>query len=180
MRQLIIWVSIVLSFTLGIYSQTKTINTNYISGEIGVGESVFKEIKSKNLILFLEMPYINKEIKTFTLKSKMNLEYIQSGADNTLLIGFVPFAKYNFSIENYHLFIKGGIGANYISSHKIGTRNLGGHFIFSDMISLGIELFAITNYKMEISYLFRHISNAGLYEKNPGVNFHYIEFEYVL
>ena len=180
MRPIILWITIFVVFTFGINSQTKKINTDFISGEIGIGESLYKEIKSKNLILFLEMPYINKEIKTFSLKSKMNLEYINSGTDNTLLIGFVPFATYNFSIDNYHLFIKGGIGANYISSHKIGTRNLGGHFIFSDMISLGIELFALTNYKMEISYLFRHISNAGLYKENEGFNSQYILINFAI
>lgn len=180
MRPIILWITIFVIFTLGINSQTKTINNDFISGEVGIGESLYKEIKSKNLILFLEIPYINKEIKTFSLKSKMNFEYIKSDSDNILLIGLVPITKYNFSIGNYHLFIKGGIGANYISSHKIGTRNLGGHFIFSDMVSFGIELFTITNNKMEISYLFRHISNAGLYKENEGFNSQYILINFAI
>jgi hypothetical protein len=63
-----------------------------------------------------------------------------------------------------------------MTNHIFNNFDLGGTLNFKSHIALNVS----PNKKINLGYRFEHISNAGLYEKNPGVNFHYIEIEYVL
>lgn len=149
---------------------------NYQSSilELGLGTGAYDDVNTQQIMVFIKTPYLNGKIDQLEYSGKLNFELIDESDHSILLIGFVPMLKYNFQIEDITLFLRGGIGVNYINSNQVGSRNLGGNFIFSDMIGVGIKLFQYYDYGIEISYLFRHISNAGFYRDNEGYNSQYL------
>ena len=75
---------------------------------------------------------------------------------------------------NKRLFIIGGINATLISRDEYGDDDFGGPFQFTSHIGL--------NYRfgdhLSIGYRLQHMSNAGIYDKNPGINFNMLELGY--
>jgi hypothetical protein len=67
-----------------------------------------------------------------------------------------------------------GINPTYISKHQFGRDDLGGAIQFTSHI--GID-FHVTR-QWAIGYRLQHMSNAGLYSPNPGVNIHMLEVGY--
>ena len=67
-----------------------------------------------------------------------------------------------------------GINPTIISKHKFGDENLGGPIEFTSHI--GIALYFTQHFA--IGYRLQHMSNAVLYEHNPGLNIHMIEMSY--
>lgn len=99
------------------------------------------------------------------LHDKANSALLFSMGPSVNLISF----KNIFSVST-------GIKPTILTNHFFNNFDLGGTLNFKSHIAANVS----PNKKIIIGYRFEHISNAGLYEKNPGVNFHYIEFEYVL
>ena len=147
---------------------------------IGRGSSLYNDIKSDQLILFIKIPQLSIGSSMLNFESDVNIEFISKSGNNIYVLGFLPFIKYNFSVNNFNLFIKGGIGLNYLNHTIIGNRSLGGHFIFSDMIGIGTKILDIQNIKLEFTYLFRHISNAGIYKNNEGYNSQYFIISFLI
>jgi len=67
-----------------------------------------------------------------------------------------------------------GINPTVISKHKFGDENLGGPFQFTSHVGLNF-IFAD---HFHIGYRLQHMSNAIIYEHNPGLNTHMIELGY--
>jgi hypothetical protein len=67
-----------------------------------------------------------------------------------------------------------GVNPSVISKHKFGDENLGGPIQFTSHIGLNLNF--ADHYS--IGYRLQHMSNAVLYEHNPGVNMHMIEGGY--
>jgi Lipid A 3-O-deacylase (PagL) len=148
--------------------------------DFGYGSSPYTNIHSEQYLLFVSIPKMNGRYEQFSYDSNVNLEYISEGNKSTYLIGLAPMLRYDIEILNKYLFISGGIGANFINNQKIGTRKTGGNFIFSDMISAGIQFYRGNNYSIELSYLFRHISNAALFKRNQGYNSQYLVVSFII
>lgn len=72
--------------------------------------------------------------------------------------------------------VSSGIKPSLITNRIFNDFDFGGIFNFKSHISFTIS----PSKEVYLGFRFEHISNAGLYEKNPGVNFHYVEFVYVL
>jgi Lipid A 3-O-deacylase (PagL) len=155
-------------------------NENKTRLNFGYGSSPYANIHSEQYFFFVNIPKINGRYKQLSYDSNINFEYISEGNQSTYLIGIVPMLRYDTEIVSKNLFITGGIGANFINNQKIGPRNTGGNFIFSDMISIGIQFFKGSDYTIELSYLFRHISNAGLFKRNQGYNSQYLIISFIM
>ena len=67
-----------------------------------------------------------------------------------------------------------GINPTIISKHKFGDENLGGPIQFTSHIGLNF-IFAD---HFQIGYRLQHMSNAIIYEHNPGLNTHMVELGY--
>ena len=67
-----------------------------------------------------------------------------------------------------------GINPTVISKHKFGDENLGGPIQFTSHVGLNF-IFAD---HFQIGYRLQHMSNAIIYEHNPGLNTHMIEVGY--
>lgn len=174
MKNCMLIITIVSLFTANISGQFLPQKNHSSVLELGLGTSTYSDVNTQQIIIFFDTPYINGNLDQLEYSGKVNFEVIGESHHNTFLIGFVPMLKYNFQFDDIIIFLRGGIGANYINTNQVGSRNLGGNFIFSDMVGVGINIFQTSGYGIEISYLFRHISNAGFYKDNEGYNSQYI------
>ncbi|MER3524867.1 MAG: hypothetical protein C4326_12660 [Ignavibacteria bacterium] len=68
-----------------------------------------------------------------------------------------------------------GVGVNVLTSREIGQRHLGSNVLFSPTVSIGVEI-PWTNGVVGIFYMFRHLSNASMFEDNDGINYQYIVY----
>jgi len=67
-----------------------------------------------------------------------------------------------------------GINPTLISKHDYGDDDLGGAFQFTSHIGLN----AVFYDHYSLGYRLQHMSNAGFYDHNPGVNMHMLAVEY--
>lgn len=147
---------------------------------VGMGNSLYNEIRTKQLLLFYNVPRLSEDFGNLSLNTDLNLELISHNNSTTIVAGFVPMFRYNLDLIFSKTFLSAGIGFNYLNNHNIGSRNLGGHFIFSDMISFGVKVIDSEYLTAEISYLFRHISNAGLFNDNESFNSQYLVISVII
>lgn len=178
-KLIIFLIILIFSFKAEISAQDYFIDQKF-EISIGRGSSLYNDIKSDQLILFIKIPPFSVRSSLLSFESDINIEYISKSEENIYVLGLLPFLKYNFSFKNINLFLKGGIGLNYLNHTEIGNRSLGGHFIFSDMIGIGSNILEFNKVKIEFTYLFRHISNAGLYKNNEGYNSQYFVISLII
>lgn len=171
--KLITIIILLLIFSIQLNAQINFANPCY-EISIGRGSSFYNNLQSEQFIAFFKIPNFNGNVGKISYEGDLNFEYILENKKTTYLVGFAPMFRYDKKIHNADLILKAGIGANYLSRTKVGTRTLGGHFIFSNMISIGARVVNTKNFVIEISYLLRHISNAGIYDSNEGFNSHYL------
>lgn len=91
------------------------------------------------------------------------------------IMGVAPMVQLELAHDIPRLTIEGGIGVNIVSSREMDGRQLGSNFLFSPTVSAGIELPWMKGL-LGVFYMFRHLSNAGMFRDNDGVNFQYIVF----
>ena len=101
-----------------------------------------------------------------------NAGILRGGGESAFVGSVGPgiyFAGFKEKIE-----ISMGINPTIISKHKFGDENLGGTIEFTSHI--GLALYFTRHFG--IGYRLQHMSNAVLYEHNPGLNMHMIEMHY--
>lgn len=105
---------------------------------------------------------------------EMALGVVSDKTNNSVLFSLGPTLK----IIHYENIVSVSIGLkpSLITNHIFNDFDLGGTFNFKSYTALTTSLIKNIN----LGYRFEHISNAGLYEKNPGINFHYVDIVYVL
>lgn len=172
-----ILIIILLLMSTNLFAQETKIESNL---SIGIGNSLYNNIKKNQLIIFYKMNELSPNFGDFNINSDANFELISINSSRVMVIGLVPMLRYNLRIGNVNLFLSGGIGINYLNNHNIGTGKLGGNFIFSDMISAGIKILESDYMTIEMSYLIRHISNAGIFDSNEGFNSQYLVLSLIM
>lgn len=163
---------IIFLLTIGISNAQSLQENKNLS--IGFGNSLYSDIKTRQLIAFYNIPKLNASLGNLSVNGALNLELISHNSSTAMIAGLTPMFRYDIDLGFTNTFVKAGIGFNYINNHNISNRDLGGHFIFSDMISIGASLIETEYFSAEISYLFRHISNAGFFRSNEGFNSQYL------
>ncbi|MFZ1518717.1 MAG: acyloxyacyl hydrolase [Ignavibacteriaceae bacterium] len=153
------------------FAQSNNSSENF---SIGYGNSMYKDINTEQLLLLYKVPQLSVDFGNLSLNGDLNLELISHNKSTVMVAGFVPMLRYYLNLGFTKTFLSLGIGFNYLNNHNIGSRNLGSHFIFSDNLSIGTKLIDNEYFKVEVSYLFRHISNAGIFSSNEGFNSQYL------
>lgn len=106
---------------------------------------------------------------------------VQSGKNGSIEMGLaLPMLTYYFDIGNHLVpYIEGGVGLLYTDLR--GFR-LGGHFQFLSQGGAGLSYFFTDNTALNLSWRFRHISNASLDDDNVGLNSYVFQvgFSYLL
>jgi lipid A 3-O-deacylase len=74
----------------------------------------------------------------------------------------------------FPLSIEGGASPTFLSRYRFETKDLGGRFQFTDHI--GLDWHFKENF--DIGCRFQHMSNAGIYKHNPGLNLEMLTADY--
>lgn len=72
------------------------------------------------------------------------------------------------------IFVDGGISAALLSEHTFGHENFGGPIQFISHVGISFKLGA----NLGVGYRFQHMSNASIYNQNPGLELHVLELSY--
>ncbi len=84
--------------------------------------------------------------------------------------GISPIFRLGYAAEFATPFIEASVGLRVLSHTEIaGGHRMGSAFQFSDMVGVGVAFGKAQ--RLTIGYRFQHLSNAGIQEPNPGVNF---------
>jgi len=116
----------------------------------------------------------DKIFDPLNISFEMALGVIRDKTNSSLLFSMGPTLRL-INYENI-VSVSTGFKPSLMTNHIFNDFDLGGTLNFKSHIALTIS----PAEKINLGYRFEHISNAGLYEKNPGVNFHYVEVVYVL
>lgn len=129
-------------------------------------KSIFLSISAERLVSSDAFPivYLDK-----------NIALSEEGKRLDFIVGVAPMLRLELGHDAPRFLIEAGIGVNLVSSRDIGSRQLGSNFLFSPTASAGVEL-PWLNGLLGVFYMFRHLSNAGMFQDNDGINFQYIVF----
>lgn len=72
-----------------------------------------------------------------------------------------------FSLFDGLVEVEGGFRPTWLSDYKYGADDFGGQMQFSSHIGVTVIAHPVT-----MGYRFQHMSNAGIYDSNPGINLH--------
>ena len=127
--------------------------------------------------LYLSMPDrgLTRDGQTSMIFVDKSIALTQEGNRLDFIIGVTPMVELELASDVPRLTVEAGIGLNYVSTRELGGRRLGSNILFSPTASAGIELPWMDSL-LGIFYMFRHLSNAGIYRDNAGINFQYIVF----
>jgi len=101
------------------------------------------------------------QLETFISGVSQPHSNVEAGGGFALKIGILPES---FALQPY---IKAGTGMLYMSQH---THAQGTQFNFYEYGGAGAHWFINKNIALTAEYRFRHVSNAGLSERNGGIN----------
>jgi hypothetical protein len=95
-------------------------------------------------------------------------------ADNTgWEIGVTPLLKFTLPLtRGLHLFLEGGVG---IIGENFDSPAVPHAFNFTPQVGAGLDIALASRLGLTVAYRFRHSSNAGLYEENPGFNVQFFQ-----
>jgi lipid A 3-O-deacylase PagL len=96
--------------------------------------------------------------------------------DGGSVAGFVGTAGPVLELRkgNLPLSIEGGASPTLLSRYRFDSRDLGGRFQFTDHIGLNWNF----SEHFDLGVRFQHMSNAGIYRRNPGLNLEMLSFAY--
>lgn len=73
-------------------------------------------------------------------------------------------------------YVEVGTGIHVLTNTRVGDKDMDIPFTFGSHLGGGLRFGEQGRY--EIGYRFQHLSNAGLGDPNPGINFHIARFVY--
>jgi lipid A 3-O-deacylase len=92
-------------------------------------------------------------------------------------IGVTPILRFIKGSGSIRPFVEAGAGVRLLSSPKISsTFTLSTAFQFANMAGVGVRFGGHQQY--QAGYRFQHVSNGGIKEPNPGINFHQLYLQY--
>jgi hypothetical protein len=103
---------------------------------------------------------------------ELNAGVLDAGGDTAFIGSIGP--GLNLKAFGNRLVVWGGINPTYTSEDTFGDEDFGGSFQFTSHI--GISFRPIR--PLSIGYRFQHMSNAGIYSENPGLNLHMLGLAY--
>jgi hypothetical protein len=121
-----------------------------------------------------DLPWSWSFVPDWTLGTYLELNAgVLDGGGDAAFIGSIGPGLILKAFDN-RLAVSGGINPTYVSEDTFGDEDFGGSFQFTSHI--GISFRPIRPFS--IGYRFQHMSNAGIYSENPGLNLHMLELAY--
>jgi len=96
--------------------------------------------------------------------------FLEDGSSDVFAFEALPLFKYIFKTDSsVQVYLEGGAGGAYLTEEHIEGNDLGGHVQFVDIFGLGCRLGRERQHSLGLRFV--HYSNAGLHEKNEGINY---------
>jgi len=96
---------------------------------------------------------------------------IAEACDTGFEIGATPLLKFTLPLTGrLHLFLEGGAG---IISQQFKSPYVPHSFNFTPQVGAGLDIAVAPRWGLTVAYRFRHSSNAGLVQPNPGLNINF-------
>ena len=102
----------------------------------------------------------------------MTVGKLRGAQDNGFIASLGPAAA--FTIPQGWMAFVAGFRVAYLDDYQYGGENFGGRLSF--VSELGVEFRIYSGLKA--GYRIRHMSNAGIYDNNPGLDMHVLELRY--
>tara|TARA_Y100001934_G_C12065605_1_gene637543 strand:+ start:81 stop:629 length:549 start_codon:yes stop_codon:yes gene_type:complete len=97
--------------------------------------------------------------------------------DDLVDFGLTPVLRYQRTPSHgLAPFIEVGAGVHVHTEDGIGNRDFDIPFAFGSHVGAGVRFGDQGRY--ELGYRFQHLSNAGIGDENPGINFHALQLGY--
>ncbi|SAK40491.1 deacylase [Caballeronia hypogeia] len=118
----------------------------------------------------------------FTFIGEGHVSYWHTTEDNAVHpsiweFGITPVVRFVKSAGYFRPFIEAGVGVRLLSHTRITEDfSVGSAFQFADMVGVGMIFGARQNY--QVGFRFQHMSNGGIKEPNPGINFSQLYLQY--
>ncbi|MEM5365545.1 acyloxyacyl hydrolase [Paraburkholderia azotifigens] len=91
--------------------------------------------------------------------------------------GVTPVIRFIKGSGWFRPFVEAGVGVRVLTHPRLSsTFTMGSAFQFADMAGVGAQFGDHQQY--QLGYRFQHVSNGGIKEPNPGINFHQIYVQY--
>ena len=103
----------------------------------------------------------------------------ESGASHSNIweFGLTPVFRFIKSSGWFRPYVEAGVGVRLLSHvRETQDRTFSSSFQFADMVGVGAQFGAHQNY--QAGFRFQHLSNAGIEQPNPGINFSEIYLQY--
>jgi lipid A 3-O-deacylase len=171
------WLTLMIISITGTTSSAQDILPNAIGFRSSVSASQkYENNKQYEIYSIHELPWKWRPISDLVINVDLNSTI---GAYNTREInGFIFSTGPGFTLRNvgsrYALDL--GTRVAFLSDENLGKKDFGGKLNFISHVGVKIKL----DINVIVGYRFEHMSNAGIYKYNPGINWHAIEFEYFL
>ncbi|QPG05702.1 acyloxyacyl hydrolase [Salinimonas marina] len=104
-----------------------------------------------------------------------SMNFWEYGDDNThssnfaLSVSPVLTKRIGTIAESYPVYFEFGIGASLVNDREFAGKDMGSHYQFEDRIGFIFSLNEKQTSQVSVRYM--HYSNAGLNDKNPGLDF---------
>jgi hypothetical protein len=83
-------------------------------------------------------------------------------------LGITPLMKFTLPVtRGLHLFLEGGAG---VITQQFNNPRVPHAFNFTPQVGAGLDIAVASRWGVTVAYRFRHSSNAGIEEPNPGLN----------
>ncbi len=93
---------------------------------------------------------------------------IADAQDTGWELGITPLLKFTLPVNRgLHLFLEGGVG---LITQQFKCPNVPHSFNFTPQVGAGLDIAVASRWGVTVAYRFRHSSNAGLEQPNPGLN----------
>lgn len=146
--------------------------------EVGVqtGGGITLQSDSRSGTAFALLPrvgYIFHEITSGLPPSSLEIVaqplYLRVFQDQAAHVGGLAFLlKHNFLTRTkFTPFVNIGAGGTYTTHH---TASLGSHFNFALQAGVGVQYAIGDRHVLSFEWLYQHLSNAYIYERNPGLD----------
>jgi lipid A 3-O-deacylase len=113
------------------------------------------------------LPWTRRLDQGWTLESRINASagaLHHDGGDTAAIVTIGPGLAWVSPSQQYT--IEAGISPTLVSKHEFGEADFGGNFQFTSFIGLNSRLGERTTATFRV----QHMSNAGIYNHNPGLN----------
>lgn len=100
-----------------------------------------------------------------------------TGNDSLVDFGLTPVLRWQRDpAKGIAPFVEFGVGAHLATEDGISDEDFDIPFAFGTLVGLGARFGEQGRY--ELIYRYQHLSNAGLGDENPGINFHVVQLGY--